>query len=179
MIDGPARRWIRWTRAVALGLAVMTATAAPVVAKPDRAAAARARSEAKRHFDRAESLYALGRFAEALTEYERAFELTPLPGIMENIAQAHRNLDHLDQAAFSYRKYLQLAPRAHDRAEVLAMIDELEAEARKRAEPARAASDAREAARAAAEARAAADARATAEAQARIDASLAARPAPR
>ena len=62
-----------------------------------------------------EKLFALGRFDEALEQYEKAFEAKPLPGFLFNIAQCHRNLGNIDQAIFSYRKYLREAPDADNR----------------------------------------------------------------
>jgi tetratricopeptide (TPR) repeat protein len=83
---------------------------------------------AKRYFAKGEKLFALGRFDEALEQYEKAFESKPLPGFLFNIAQCHRNLGNIDQAIFSYRKYLREAPDAENREAVERQIEELEEE---------------------------------------------------
>jgi tetratricopeptide (TPR) repeat protein len=83
---------------------------------------------AKRHFAKGEKLFALGRFDDALVEYEAAFDAKPLPGFLFNIAQCHRNLGNIDQAIFSYRKYLRESPDAENREAVEQQIQELEDE---------------------------------------------------
>ena len=83
---------------------------------------------AKRYFTKGEKLFALGRFDEALEQYEKAFDAKPLPGFLFNIAQCHRNLGNIDQAIFSYRKYLRESPDAENREAVEAQIEELEEE---------------------------------------------------
>ena len=81
---------------------------------------------AKRHYVSGEKLFALGKFDQALEEYEQAFEAEPLPDFLYNIGQCYRNLDDLEQAIFSFKKYLKLAPDASDRDKVEKLIDELE-----------------------------------------------------
>ncbi|RMH44053.1 MAG: tetratricopeptide repeat protein [Deltaproteobacteria bacterium] len=110
----------------ALAVAVVVASIVPPPAaqadeRPDRATA-----RARAHFERGEALFALGRFREALAEYEAAFEAKPLPQFLFNVAQCHRNLGNLDDAIFTYRKYLKLAPNAPNRAAVEALIRDLE-----------------------------------------------------
>lgn len=81
---------------------------------------------AKRHYDRGEKLFALGKFDDALDEYQKAFDAKPLPGFLFNIGQCHRNLGNLDQAIFSYKKYLTLEPEADNKEKVEQLIAELE-----------------------------------------------------
>jgi len=83
---------------------------------------------ARRHYNKGEKLFALGRFEEALDAYEAAFEAKPLPGFLFNIGQCHRNLGDLDAAIFSFKKYLKLSPEADNREAVEQLIDDLEAE---------------------------------------------------
>jgi tetratricopeptide (TPR) repeat protein len=90
------------------------------------AAEDKATKQARHHFERGEKLFALGRFQEALVEYEAAFELRPLPGFLFNIGQCHRNLGDYDAAIFSFRKYLELSPGAANREAVEGLIEELE-----------------------------------------------------
>ena len=81
---------------------------------------------AKRHYDRGEKLFALGKFDDALDEYQKAFDAKPLPGFLFNIGQCNRNLGNLDQAIFSYKKYLSLEPDAENKDKVEQLIAELE-----------------------------------------------------
>lgn len=82
--------------------------------------------EAKRHFERGEKLYALARFADALKAYQKAFDAKPIPDFLFNIGQCYRNLDDYEDAIFSYRKYLRLAPDAPNREQVEQLIRDLE-----------------------------------------------------
>ena len=81
---------------------------------------------AKRHFERGEKVFALGKFDEALDEYQKAFDAKPIPDFLYNIAQCYRNLGDYDQAIFSFKKFLQLAPDAPNRESVERTISQLE-----------------------------------------------------
>ena len=83
---------------------------------------------AKRHYDRGEKLFALGKFDEALDEYQKAFDAKPLPGFLFNIGQCYRNLGETDSAIFTYKKFLKLDPDAPNREKVEATIEKLEEE---------------------------------------------------
>ena len=83
---------------------------------------------AKRHFDRGQKLFNLGKFDEALDEYQQAYDAKPIPDILFNIGQCHRNLNNYDAAIFSFKKYLKLAPDAENRDQVEEYIADLEAE---------------------------------------------------
>lgn len=81
---------------------------------------------AKRHFDRGQKLFTLGKFDEALEEYQKAFDASPIPDFLYNIGQCHRNLGDYEQAIFSFKRFLQLDPEAPNREKVEIIIDELE-----------------------------------------------------
>jgi tetratricopeptide (TPR) repeat protein len=91
-----------------------------------RAAAQDAEKLARGHFRKGETHFAMGRFAEALKEYQAAYELKPLPGFLFNIGQCHRNLGHLEEAVFSFKRYLRLRPDATNYAAVEELVTELE-----------------------------------------------------
>jgi len=115
----------------ALGVAFVALVAcliALVVAPRASHAEDAATKAAKRHYVKGDKLFNLGKFEQALEEFEAAYQAKPIPKLLFNIAQAHRNLDHYQQAIFSYRKYLSLVPDADNREAVLDLIDELEAE---------------------------------------------------
>lgn len=103
--------------------------ALPRVARADDPATRTAR----RHFEQGEKLFALGRFDEALDEYQDAFDAKPIPAFLFNIGQCYRNLGDYDQAIFSFKKYLHLRPDAPNRDAVEDLIDKLE-EKRERGE---------------------------------------------
>src|SRR4030095_6343579 len=70
---------------------------------------------AKGHFDRGEKLFAVGKFKEALDEYQQAYDAEPLAALLFNIGQCHRNLNDYDAAIFSFKKYLKLKTKPSNR----------------------------------------------------------------
>jgi tetratricopeptide (TPR) repeat protein len=72
------------------------------------AAAGGATEDARAHYERGTSLYALGKFAEAAQEYEKAFELKPDPALLYNAAQAHRIAGNKQRALFLYQNFLRV-----------------------------------------------------------------------
>src|ERR1043165_2734994 len=103
-------------------LMVCLAVIAPSIARADDPATRAAR----RHYERGEKLFALGKFDEALDEYQEAFDAKPLPGFLYNIGQCYRNLGDYDQAIFSFKKYLKLEPDADNKDAVERLIQDLE-----------------------------------------------------
>ncbi len=90
-----------------------------------------ATKSAKRHFDRGQKLFNLGKFDEALDEYQQAYEAKEIPAILFNIGQCYRNLGDYEAAIFSFKKYLKLEPDADNREQVEEYIEELETEEEK------------------------------------------------
>jgi len=86
-------------------------------------------AEAKAHANRGTNMYNLGRFSEALTEYEAAYLAIQDPPFLFNIAQCHRKMGKNKEALDSYHTYLRVAPDAPNRAEVQKRISELEHQA--------------------------------------------------
>ncbi len=82
---------------------------------------------AKPHYEKGASEYNLGHFAEAISEFEKAYEQDPAPILLFNIAQAHRQSGNNERAAFFYRRYLEQEPSADNRADVEKRIKDLEA----------------------------------------------------
>jgi len=62
--------------------------------------------KAKDLFEKAETQYRLGNFAQALTNYEAALKLRRHPSIIYNIAQCYRQMSKPDKALFFYKLYL-------------------------------------------------------------------------
>ena len=87
-------------------------------------------AEAKAHYARGTSYYNLGRYREALAEYEAAYLAVQDPPFLFNIAQCHRKMGRDQEALGAYRSYLRVAPNAPNRSEVQKRIAELDRETR-------------------------------------------------
>lgn len=105
-------------------LAVALALASPSAADAARALAQRSIVE-----------YDAGDFDKALQDAQQAYELNPIPGILFNLGQCHRALRHWDKAEFFYRGYLRKKADARNRAEVIALIAEMQAKAKEQLAP--------------------------------------------
>jgi serine/threonine-protein kinase len=70
---------------------------------------------AQAHFQRATSLYAEGRYEEALEAYRQAHELVPHPSALFNMARCHENMGDLPAALRRYREALELTDDETDR----------------------------------------------------------------
>lgn len=116
-------------RILLLCVLAAVAVAAPQVHGQDKGERA-----ARGHFQRAEKSFNLGKFEEALTAYEAAYEAKPLPGFLFNMAQCQRNLGNAERAVFFYERFLALDPGTKNRA----LVEELLAEQRQKLEAARA-----------------------------------------
>ncbi|HET6280290.1 MAG TPA: tetratricopeptide repeat protein [Polyangia bacterium] len=108
-------------------VATSGAFAAAAVAKGAPAAPADDASskEARELFKRAELNFNLLKFAEALSDYQAAYQAKPLPGFLFNIAQCHRNMGQYERARFFFRRYLVLDPRTANRPKVEDLIAEM------------------------------------------------------
>jgi tetratricopeptide (TPR) repeat protein len=111
----------------ALGVAILWA-AVVVASPPARAEKASPQSaDARAHYEKATTAYALGRYAEAAGEFEQAFALKPDPALLYNAAQAYRLAGRRDRALELYRNYLRVfGRRAEHASDVEWHIAELE-----------------------------------------------------
>jgi hypothetical protein len=100
---------------VALGLATATVElcAAPDAdAKAPRKADPKGKpknpkqKEADQRFKRGVALFNDAKYAEALAEFERAYEIAPHPLVLYNIASCHRQMSHYAEAVNHYRRFL-------------------------------------------------------------------------
>ncbi|MCA9577027.1 MAG: PEGA domain-containing protein [Polyangiales bacterium] len=114
----------------AAGLGVPTAHAQrgsrPATGNPENADASR---QAREHFVRGQQHFDAREFAEAVESFEAAAALVPSADLWYNIARAHEELRHFDQAVDYYRRYLRDRVDPPDRARIEQHITELEAEA--------------------------------------------------
>jgi tetratricopeptide (TPR) repeat protein len=97
---------------------------------PDQAAARR--DEAKAAFGRGNTAYNLGKYADAIAEFERAYALSRLPEILFNLGQCYRKQWEADQrselgrrALHYYEALVREAPNAKVRPDAEQFITEL------------------------------------------------------
>lgn len=64
------------------------------------------RAEASRHFKLGVRLYAESKYDEALIEFQRAYELSPHPSVLYNIAAAHRELSRYAESIQFFEQFL-------------------------------------------------------------------------
>jgi len=103
-------------------LAFVLAFAAVTPARADDAAAASARE----HYQKGTSYYDLGRYNDAIKEFEAAYELKNDPALLYNLAQSNRLAGNSEQALHFYRTYLRYVPKASNRAEIEERIKQLD-----------------------------------------------------
>jgi len=84
------------------------------------------RQEIRAHYQRASRDYDLGKFEEAIDEYQVIYEIDGDPVMLYNLAQAYRLAEQPDKAIQFYRRYLQRAPEAKNREAVEQKISALE-----------------------------------------------------
>ncbi len=98
-----------------LGLGVLAIAATPAAAdskkkpKPPTEQAkppAPEQQQADRYFKSGVQLFKEGKFAEALAEFMRAYEIAPHPLVLYNIAGCHRELSHYSDAVSYYERFL-------------------------------------------------------------------------
>jgi len=87
-------------------------------------ALADARTEARRHFKAGMELISKGKYDEGVKELEKAQELLPHPNVVFNIARAHAEAGHLEQAIAAYRTYIDSDPP--DREQATQVVKQLE-----------------------------------------------------
>lgn len=99
---------------------VVLASAVPADAKPKKKPPAKKepkadppdkvpsseQKEADRHFKSGVELYKEAKYSEALAEFERAYEISPHPLVLYNIAVCHRELSHYQQAVKFYKRFI-------------------------------------------------------------------------
>ncbi len=105
--------------------ALVCAGALPSRALAEAPAATVDAKEARRLFQKAELSFNLGKFEDALADYQSAYQAKPLTGFLFNIAQCYRNLGNWERARFFYRRYLTLEPRSPNRHRVEDLVAEM------------------------------------------------------
>jgi len=95
---------------ILLVVVVFEIPAAPVAARADSTADARA--EAKKHYERAMELNEDGQAAEAVIELKRAYELAPHHTVLYNLGQAYITLAKPVEAVAALQRYLDEGGKA-------------------------------------------------------------------
>jgi tetratricopeptide (TPR) repeat protein len=106
-------------------VAALPARAAAEPTEGTPAAGTGTTDEARRLFQKAELSFNLGKFEDALADYQAAYQAKPLTGFLFNIAQCYRNLGNWERARFFYRRYLTLEPRSPNRHRVEDLVAEM------------------------------------------------------
>ncbi|HVV53469.1 MAG TPA: tetratricopeptide repeat protein [Polyangia bacterium] len=70
------------------------------------------------HYQQATRAYDLGKYQEAIDEYQKVYEIDGDPVMLYNIAQAYRLNDQPQEAIHFYRRYLQRSPDARNKDDV-------------------------------------------------------------
>jgi len=96
------------------------------------AAQAEPRGEADLHARRGVALYNLGKYEEAIEEFEDAYKAFQSDALLFNLAQAHRKLGHCDRALTYYHQYLAGTPTPALAQQVEKLLPDLEAACRTR-----------------------------------------------
>ncbi len=103
--------------------AVVLAALAALAAAPARA---EDKTASRDHWERGTKFYDLGKYDDAIREFEAAYEAKSDPAFLYNLAQSHRLAGHNGDALRFYRTYLRYAPKAPNRADIEERIKELE-----------------------------------------------------
>jgi tetratricopeptide (TPR) repeat protein len=136
LISNSTRRFRTATPSAAALVLVLASGAFAASPAPAAAAAATKgapaggdKSRAKELYLAAEKEFGATKYDAALALYGEAYKAFPEPIFLFNIAQCHRLAGRFDQALFFYREYLRTKPDAPNRADVEALIRDLEASA--------------------------------------------------
>jgi len=107
--------WLRGLSSVVVSAALICA--APVTASAQDKDADN-KAAAKEHWSRGTSFYDLGRYDQAITEFEAAYQLKNDPAFLFNLAQAYRMAGKHERAVHFYKTYLRYVPKAPNRADI-------------------------------------------------------------
>ncbi|HEY4393299.1 MAG TPA: tetratricopeptide repeat protein [Polyangia bacterium] len=76
------------------------------------------KQEIHTHYQQATRAYDLGKYQEAIDEYQKVYEIDGDPVMLYNIGQAYRLNDQPQESIHFYRRYLQRSPEARNRDDV-------------------------------------------------------------
>lgn len=113
--------------ALCLGLAPSVTAAQPrrPPTRPTQAAGDQSLQAARQAYTEGTEHFNMGRYAEALESFQRAYTLRTNPVVQRPIAECHERLDHVPEAIAAFEAYLAGVPNATDRAAVEARLTAL------------------------------------------------------
>jgi tetratricopeptide (TPR) repeat protein len=83
------------------------------------------RAQAKQHYEAGETFFRLGELDRAITEWRQSYELSRVPLLLYDIAQAYRQKGDKKQALFFYQQYLSIAPTGESHVSAERRVEEL------------------------------------------------------
>lgn len=111
------------------GLVVVLFAGVPCVSAQDAdPAATTADLEARGLFAAGEAAYAAGRFEDAYTYFQHAYELSPRPALLYNLGLAAASAGHEREAVAAFERYLSEVPDAPNRVIIEARLTSMRAE---------------------------------------------------
>ncbi len=87
-------------------------------------AAAPLTPESKAVYDKAVTEYDLGHYKDALADFEKVYTAQHVPALLFNIAQCHRLLGELKEAAAVYRSFISRDPQSGRADQARALLDQ-------------------------------------------------------
>jgi len=111
-------------RGIVVLATVVLCAAVPALARAE--SEAEKKQQAKEHYEMATRFYDVGKYGEAINEYEQAYLLIEDAALLFNIGQAYRLWDRPEDAARAYKNYLRRRPDASNRADVEKKIADME-----------------------------------------------------
>jgi tetratricopeptide (TPR) repeat protein len=116
-----------WRLAMAVVALLLTGPAAALAQDAPRVQLSEEQKhKATEHYEKARRFYNVGKYTEAVDEYEAAYLISADPVMLFNIAQCHRLNSQPEEAIRFYKNYLRNSPEASNRADVEKKIGEME-----------------------------------------------------
>lgn len=81
---------------------------------------------ASEQFRAGQTAYDKGDYERALSAFSTAYGLQPIPSLLFDIAQCHRQLGNYERAAVFYQQYLELSPGTQNAAVVRTLLSEMQ-----------------------------------------------------
>jgi tetratricopeptide (TPR) repeat protein len=99
---------------------------AAVLALTLLARVAHADGDAEKLYQEGQTAYDAKQYDEAIAAWDKAYALSKLPGLVFNLAQAHRLAGHCEKAVDAYKRFLTLDPQSAERPDAEQFLKELE-----------------------------------------------------
>jgi tetratricopeptide (TPR) repeat protein len=124
IVDGMLMNPVKTRRSVVAIAVLALCGLVPVVASAQ--SESEKKQQAREHYEKATRLYDVGKYGEAIAEYEQVYLLVGDAAQLFNIGQAYRLWDRPEDAIRAYKNFLRQRPEAANRADVERKISELE-----------------------------------------------------